>query len=171
MKKLLSALLFVICVNCFQILAQSPTSETKIIDAKGLKSLVSSKENRKPVLINFWATWCGPCHSEFPELVEIDRDYRKKGLVFNIVSVDNFGLIDSGVPEFLRQYESTMPSFLIDLPDRKAIARAVKTIAPAFRDVYPFTVLFDKNGRLVYQKLGKINAKILRANIEKTLRK
>jgi thiol-disulfide isomerase/thioredoxin len=167
MKKLLTVSFFLFAFFIIQISAQI---ETEIIDAKGLKELVSANKG-KPVLLNFWATWCGPCRAEFPDLVKIDADYRQKGLVFNIVSVDTVGLIDSGVPEFLRQYNSTMNSYLIDLPNRQAIARAVRQIAPKFRDVYPLTLLFDKNGRLAYQKLGKVNEKLLRMEINKVLRK
>lgn len=165
--------LFVICLLVIFISrfpAQEIKTNTEIIDSAGLKKLITSNKG-KPVLLNFWATWCGPCHSEFPELIAIDADYRKKGLVFNIVSVDNVGLLDSGVAEFLRQYKSTMDSYLIDLPNRREIAKAIRQIAPKSRDVYPLTLLFDKNGRLVYQKLGKINEKLLRLEIKKVLPK
>lgn len=167
MKKILFISFFVFAIFINQISAQI---KTEIIDAKGLKELISSNKG-KPVLLNFWATWCGPCHTEFPDLVKIDADYRKKGLIFNVVSVDNVGLLDSGVPEFLQSYKSTMNSYLIDLPNRREIAKAVRQIAPKSRDVYPLTFLFDKNGRLVYQKLGKVNDKILRTEINKVLKK
>ncbi len=145
-------------------------TETKKISSEELKSLAKPTD-KKPILINFWATWCGPCHSEFPELVEIDRDYRAKGLNFYIVSVDDFALIDSRVPEFLKEYDSTMPSYLIDLRGRKEIAKAVRQIAPRFPDTYPLTLLFDKNGKLVFQKAGRIDAKILRKEIDKVTAK
>ena len=169
MKKTFIAI-FLIIIFISRFSAQEIQTNTEIIDSAGLKKLITANKG-KPVLINFWATWCGPCHSEFPDLVKIDSEYRKKGLVFNIVSVDNLGLLDSGVAEFLTQYKSTMNSYLIDLPNRREIAKAVRQIAPQFRDVYPLTLLFNKNGRLVYQKLGKINEKLLRLEIKKVLPK
>lgn len=170
MKKYFAVLLFVLFALVFQISAQNINPQTEIIDGKGLKELISANKG-KPVLLNFWATWCGPCHAEFPELVKIDADYKKKGLVFNVISVDSVGLINSGVPEFLEQYKSTMKSYLIDLPNRREIAKAIKQISPTFRDIYPLTLLFDKNGKLAYQKIGKVNAAMLRGEINKVLKK
>ena len=154
------------------IFAVSISAQTTKIDGEGLKKLLPNKENKKPLLINFWATWCGPCRVEFPELVEIDKDYRAKGLNFALVSVDDWAIIDSRVPEFLREYEATeIPSYLLDYPTRQTIAKAVRKIAPNFSGGVPATLLFNANGKLVYQKAGVINAKLLRKEIEKVLPK
>ncbi len=154
----------------FSVFAQT-TATTEKINGEGLKKLLPNKENNKPLLINFWATWCGPCRVEFPELVKIDAYYRDKGLNFALVSVDDFVIIDTQVPEFLKQYEAAMPSYLLNYPTRKEIAKAVRQIAPRFPDTYPLTLLFDTKGRLVYQKVGVINAKLLRKEIDKILPK
>ncbi|MGI9034908.1 MAG: redoxin family protein [Pyrinomonadaceae bacterium] len=162
--------IFVISIEA-QTSRESPLVKTTKINGDGLKALLPTAENRKPALLNFWATWCGPCYSEFPELVKIDSDYRKKGLNFVVVSVDNVALIDTKVPEFLQQFGATMPSYLIDFPTRREIAKAVRQIAPTFKDRYPLTLLFDARGKLVYQKMGRIDEKILRAEINKILPK
>ena len=145
-------------------------TETKKINGAELKSLAKPTD-KKPVLINFWATWCGPCRSEFPELVKIDADFRAKGLNFVLVSVDDFAVIDTRVPEFLTEYDSTMPSYLINIESRQEIAKAVRRIAPRFPDTYPLTLLFNANGKLVFQKVGRVDAKILRKEIDKILPK
>lgn len=165
---LLAVILAVAVFGAIQTKAQD--IETTAIDAAGLKKIVSDAKG-KPLLINFWATWCGPCRAEFPDLVKIDADYRKKGLEFVLVSVDNVGIKDTLVPEFLGQYGAKMPSYLIDLPSRKAIAGAVRKIYPNFRDAYPLTLLFDKNGRLAYQKMGRIDDRLLRKQIAAVLKK
>ena len=172
MSKLLPAffILTIFVVSYFGQEAKFPLrAETKAIDGAGLKALLPATGSKKPVLINFWATWCGPCRVEFPELIAIDRDYREKGLHFALVSVDEFAVIETRVPEFLREYKATMPSYLIDLPNRIEIAKAVRQIAPGFVDRYPLTLLFDGKGKLVYRKVGVINPKILRFHIDKTL--
>jgi thiol-disulfide isomerase/thioredoxin len=151
-------------VLCFQSAARAQT--TKIQD---LKPLLPTAEKKQPVLINFWATWCPPCHDEFPDLVKIDADYRAKGLNFDLVSVDNERLIETKVPEFLNNYKATMPSYLINLSNRKEIAKVVRQIAPKFSDAYPLTLLFDADGKLVFQKIGRVNPKLLRAAIDKVL--
>lgn len=142
------------------------------IDGAGLRQLLPNKENKKPVIINFWATWCGPCRVEFPELVEIAEDFRAKGLEVKLVSVDSFALIDSLVPEFLEQYEATqIPAFLLDIPNDSQRLRAIRRIAPPVRSGIPLTLLYNANGKLVYRKSGVINAATLRAQIEKVLPK
>src|SRR6266536_672025 len=79
--------------------AKQPTAVQEI-DPQALKGLLK-REPARPLLVNFWATWCDPCREEFPALVKIDDDYRSKGLHFVSVSLDDVTDIKSAVPQFL----------------------------------------------------------------------
>ena len=151
-----------------QIYVAEDAVKTTVINAEELKSLVKSPEKKQPILINFWATWCGICRREFPDLVEIDKDYRDKGLSFYIVSIDTISLAETTVSDFLKVYQAEMPSYILDTPSE---VKAIRQIAPRFSGSYPTTLLFNKNGKLVYQKNGAINAEILRKQINKVLPK
>jgi thiol-disulfide isomerase/thioredoxin len=170
MTRIFIKIILAICLSAAPVAAQDAlavNTNTKAIT--DLKTLLPGAENRKPLLVNFWATWCGPCRVEFPELVKIDADYRAKGLNFVLVSIDNFGMMDTMVADFLKSYKSTMPSYLIDLPARPKIFRNIREIAPRAQNAFPLTLLFDARGRLVYQKNGVVDALFLRAKIDKVL--
>src|SRR5262245_55260970 len=81
--------------------AANPPRVTQIDDAK-IKQLL--KPSGKPLLVNFWATWCIPCREEFPDLVKIDAEYRGK-IDFFTVSLDFTEEIDTAVPKFLSEME------------------------------------------------------------------
>lgn len=174
MKKLIFTI-FIFTIFTVSVSAQlyvSPDAvKTTVIDAEDLKILAKSPENNKPILINFWATWCGPCRYEFPDLVEIEKEYREKGLDFALVSIDNVSLVDTLVSDFLKVYKAEeIPSYLIDLDDEQTY-KAIRRIAPRFSGTYPLTLLFNSKGKLVYQKSGVIDSKILKKEIENILPK
>jgi len=77
------------------------------IDTAGLKDLIS-KPKDKPLLVNFWATYCDPCRDEFPDLVKVDTDFRPKSLDFVTVSLDDVSDIKTTVPQFLAQMKATI---------------------------------------------------------------
>src|SRR5207253_5327917 len=79
------------------------TSDVRVIDLDGLKKLLQrDPKDSRPLLINFWATWCDPCREEFPDLVKIDADYRPKSLNFVAISLDDVTDIKTAVPQFLK---------------------------------------------------------------------
>jgi thiol-disulfide isomerase/thioredoxin len=173
MSKFFIKILLAICLLAVAAAAQddalSVNTDTRAIT--DLKPLLPAKDDPKPLLVNFWATWCGPCRVEFPELVKIDADYRAKGLNFVLVSIDNFGAMDTRVADFLKSYRSTMPSYLLDLPTRERIFQNIRRLAPRAQNAFPLTLLFDARGRLVYQKNGVVDARLLRAKIDRVLAK
>jgi thiol-disulfide isomerase/thioredoxin len=146
--------------------ASTPASPAEIrqIDLEGLKKLLQPEaKDARPLLVNFWATWCDPCREEFPDLVKIDADYRAK-LNFVTISLDDVSEIGTEVPKFLKEMKATMPTVLLNVNDPEP---AIKAVDVGWDGQLPATFLYDKDGKVVYRHFGKINADELRAAIDK----
>ena len=142
-----------------------PATLTKVaqIDVDGLKKLL--KPNGKPLLINFWATWCDPCRDEFPDLVKLDAAYRGK-IDFITISLDDLADIDTFVPKFLTEMKAEMPAFLLHTPDEST---AIALISKDWNGNLPMTVLLAPNGSTAYLRMGKIRYAATTAEIDKLL--
>ncbi len=142
-----------------------PTAEIKEIDLEGLKKLLQrDAKDARPLLVNFWATWCDPCREEFPDLVKIDADYGAKNLNFVTVSLDDVSEIGTEVPKFLKQVKATMLTVLLNVNDPEP---AIKSVDPAWDGQLPATFLYDKDGKVVFRHFGKFKPDELRAAIDK----
>lgn len=136
------------------------------IDAVALKNLLKRNgENVKPLLINFWATWCDPCREEFPELVKIDEDYKDK-IDFITISLDDAAEINRDVPKFLVSMKAQMPAYLLKTDDEEA---AIASVTKDWQGGLPFTVLINEKGEIAYIRQGKIKAETVRSEIDKVL--
>ena len=131
------------------------------IDAEALKNLIVP--NGKPLLINFWATWCVPCREEFPDLVKIGADYKDK-IDLITISLDELSEINGDVPKFLAEMKAEMPSYLLKTPSEEA---AIAVVSKDWQGALPFTILFNEKGEAVYFKQGKFQTEILRQELEK----
>ena len=145
--------------------ARTPLPVVNEIDAEGLKKLMQRDQSApRPLLINFWATWCGPCRDEFPDLVQIGKDYQTRNLDFVIVSLDDPLEIKTTVPRFLRRMRAAMPAYLLNASEPDA---AINSVDPEWGGGMPATFLFDAAGQVVYKHLGPINPDELRTELEK----
>ncbi len=117
------------------------------------------------MLINFWATWCDPCREEFPELVQIDAKYKGK-IDFITISLDDLEDIAVAVPNFLFEMKAEMPTYLLKTKDEGA---AIAMIAPDWQGGLPFTILFDRNGKTIYFRQGKVKIEVVSDAIEKAI--
>lgn len=137
------------------------------IDTEGLKGLLTQQRER-PLLVNFWATFCDPCRDEFPDLVKIDKDYRPRSLEFVTVSLDDMTDIKTSVPEFLDKMKATMPAYLLNATDPEP---AINLVDKRWQGDLPATFLYNEKGELVFRHIGRVNTAELRAAIEKVVSK
>jgi|GEM_PF-651388 len=143
----------------------SSPSDIREINLDDLKKIIQrDPKDARPLLINFWATWCDPCREEFPDLVKIDLDYRSKGLKFVAISLDDISDIRTAVPKFLKEMKAEMPVVLLNVNDPEP---AIKAVDPTWDGQLPATFLYDKEGKVVFKHFGKIDAAELRAAIDK----
>ncbi|AIO42061.1 ahpC/TSA family protein [Burkholderia cenocepacia] len=117
-------------------------------------SLASFKGQK--VVVNFWASWCGPCVEEMPELVALSHQYKQKGIRFIGIGVDS----DQNVKNFLQKVKVDYPVFVSGYAGAD-LARNFGNTAGAL----PFTVVIDETGTIRETKLGQIHP----AELKKTL--
>ena len=137
------------------------------IDTNQLKDLLTQQRER-PLLVNFWATYCDPCRDEFPDLVKIDKEYRPHALEFVTVSLDDMADIKTGVPKFLDAMKATMPAYLLNASDPEP---AINIVDTRWRGDLPATYLYNEKGEIVYKHIGRVNPVELREAIEKVVKK
>ena len=104
----------------------------------------------RPLLLNFWATWCPPCLKEMPLLDQFQREHAARGWQVLGLSVDS-----TAAP--VREYLARLPmSFAIGLAgvDGIDLSRALGNANGGL----PFTVVFDRRGALVQKKIGPVHA-------------
>lgn len=114
------------------------------IDLNG-KPLSSDSLRGSVYLIDFWATWCGPCVRMVPDLVELERRYRDQGFTIVGVSLDQDG------PEVVRSFNER---FQVSYP----VVMADAAILQAFGDIdmIPTSFLIDREGRIVSRHVGAV---------------
>ena len=135
------------------------------VDVVALQSLLKREGDAKPLLINFWATWCAPCVEEFPDLVKISNDYQGKIDVIT-VTLDELAEINTSVPQFLVKMKATMPTYLLKTTDENA---AIESISKDWQGGLPFTILYDGKGATIYSKQAKFVPDVLRRQIDTLL--
>jgi len=104
------------------------------------------------VIVNLWATWCGPCREEFPDLVRLYRE-NKDSVVLVAVSMDEPE--DAGKAlDYLKQHKLDFPAYIRGFKDFEAFVNAID---PKWMGAIPATFVFDKSGKRVFTQEGKVS--------------
>jgi peroxiredoxin len=107
----------------------------------------------KTLLVNFWATWCGPCTAEFPELQKTWRMYRKRPFQLVTVSI-NYPDEIQGVRKFLDGQHASTRNLLFSIMDPY---EEMKAFDAGWDGAVPYTVLIDPSGKVIYQEHGALD--------------
>ncbi len=101
----------------------------------------------KPLLVNFWATWCPPCIEELPMIDAFWREHEGKGMQVLALAIDQ----PSAVRRFLERQPLSFPVGLAGLAGTE-LAKSLGNTASGL----PFSVFFAKDGSIYLQKLGQL---------------
>ena len=129
-------------------------------DAAGLRALARN-DSKKLRLVNVWATWCGPCVIEFPELVTIHRMYRGRDFEIVTVSADPPEKRDAALA-FLKEKQASTRNYVFETGDPYAMIDAVDV---EWQGALPHTMLVAPGGKVIYRSQGAFEPLALRRAI------
>jgi len=122
-------------------------------DAAVLKAIRENKGSGKIRFINVWATWCGPCITEFDELVEHNVRFRIRGFEMVTIAAE-FPDQEAKVRDFLTQKHASMKNYIYASSNNDEMSEAVD---PAWKGPLPYTIIVDEKGNVIYREMGSIN--------------
>jgi thiol-disulfide isomerase/thioredoxin len=137
-----------------------PAPAFTLVTLDGKKVSLSDYKGR-PVLVNFWATWCAPCKVEMPWFEEFNKQYAAQGFAILGLADD----VDSGKDTIAKVAQRTGVTYPILLTDGKV----QKSYAPAGMDYLPMSFYVDRNGVIVEETAGLGSKDEIEAHIKKTI--
>ncbi|WP_148715068.1 TlpA family protein disulfide reductase [Chitinolyticbacter meiyuanensis] len=153
-RLLLPALLALVCALPAQ--AEAPLYQQRFKTLDGKQAAVAQWRG-KPLVVNFWATWCAPCREEIPEFVALQKQYAGK-VQFVGLAIDDA----ESVRAFIRQYKVNYPSLIGEADAMKAMQAEGNVVGGL-----PFTTVYDARGNRVAAELGRLKGSKLDGILKK----
>ena len=136
-----------------------PVSLTEIDDAAVAKLV--KNDGKAPIVINLWATWCGPCVAELPDFVTIQRMYRGRGLKLVTISMNEPEKRDAAL-EALKKHHVSATNYILKTTDRDKFGDALDKEWPG---PVPYTIVVAPGGKIIYRKGGDLDPLALKRAI------
>jgi len=121
------------------------------IDAAGIAKLAKN-ETDKLLVVNVWATWCGPCVAELPEFVTMNRMYRKRNFQLVTISLDEPDQKDAAL-KVLKEQRVAATNYLSTVESKDKLA---DLLDKEWQGPVPFTVVIAPGGKVLYRKSGPL---------------
>ncbi|NLE37993.1 MAG: redoxin domain-containing protein [Pirellulaceae bacterium] len=138
--------------------------ELETIDEAGLRKLVAN-DTKNYRLINVWATSCIPCVTELPELVTVNRMYRRRNFEFITLSLDSPDRREEA-SKFLKKYHVSSKNYIFHSDDRDKLAEALD---PKWKGPVPYTILIAPGGEIIGRWEEELDFAKLKAEIVERL--
>lgn len=162
-----STLVFIIILCVFSISSLgNKTDKVETINKEKLQEIIKNR-NGKVLLLNIWATWCGPCRDEFPELVRLENEYKGRTLDIVGISVDEKKDVDSKVIPFLKQQKANFRTFINGFDKDEDL---IDFVDKSWQGDIPVTVIYDKNGSRKSFLVGSQDFKTFKKEVESALK-
>ena len=122
---------------------------------------LAKNDSKKLLVVNLWASWCGPCVDELPEFVAMNRMYRKREFQLVTISMDEPEK-EKAALKVLTEKHVAATNYILDMRDRDKFAELLDKDWPG---PLPYTLLIAPGGKIIYRKSGAIDPLAVRRAI------